>query len=293
MKAARQVGIEVNFKYRLSDLKTENERAALNFENGASASDEIVIAADGINSRTRDACGIEFKKIAIGEGWIRGASQIELSKTAFREIWGDDGRRFGIALLTGGQTYFYARVPLGEWQAIRENQLAEWIESWREFGGDALDILRQVGDWEKINYSELFEIHAPVWAKPPVFLVGDAAHAMTPNIGQGANSAMVDALILVQMLKRAEKSGKSLTEVGGDYTNLRRPFVTKLQNTARRSGALAAKTSASAHFARNLLFAASKNLGFLRRQNLLLSAGYNPPENEYFTLLNNENQTAG
>jgi len=294
LKAALEAGIEVNFNHRLDDLKTENERGILTFENGASVEYAgIVIAADGVNSRTREMSGINFEKIAVGEGWVRGASLTKLSNTAFREIWGDDGRRFGIAPLTSGKTYFYARVPIGEWQATRENRLEEWFESWRGFGGDVLDILNNVSDWQKINYSELFEIHAPVWAKPPVFLVGDAAHAMTPNVGQGANSAMVDALVLAQMLKKAEQNGKSLTEVGQDYTNLRRPFVTKIQKTARQSGMLAAKTSRAAHLARNLLFAVSKNLGFPRRQNLLLSAGYNPPENEYFTPLKNENQTAG
>ncbi len=206
---------------------------------------------------------------------------LKFENGAFQEVWGDDGRRFGIAPLTENKTYFYARVPLGEWEAIRDKRLEEWIESWGEFGADAIKILRGVTDWQKINYSELYEIRAENWAQPPVFLVGDAAHAMTPNVGQGANSAMVDALILMQMLKRAEKDHQTLAEVGRLYTNLRRPFVTKIQAMARQSGALAANTSTAAHLARNLLFAASRNLGFLRRRSLLITAGYNPLENEY------------
>lgn len=288
LKAARESGIEVNFNHRLSNLDSAGEQANLKFENGATATSDIVIAADGVNSRTREASGIRFEKIPIGEGWIRGASETHLSNKSFREIWGNDGRRFGIAPLSENKTYFYARVPLGEWETIRDNRLEEWIESWREFGADAVEILRGVPDWQKINYSELFEIHAADWAQPPIFLVGDAAHAMTPNVGQGANSAMVDALVLMRMLKRAEKDNRSLVEVGRLYTNLRRPFVTKIQDTARQSGALAAKTSAAAHMARNLLFAASRNLGFLRRRNLLITAGYNPPENEYLNALDNE-----
>ncbi|MDQ6785615.1 MAG: FAD-dependent monooxygenase [Acidobacteriota bacterium] len=285
LKAARDLGIEVNFNHRLDSLETVEAETILKFENGERATANIVIAADGVNSKTREASGIEFEKIPIGEGWIRGASEIHPSNQAFREIWGDDGRRFGIAPLSDNKTYFYARVPIGEWETIRDNRLDEWVESWRNFGVDVIEILRGVSDWQKINYSELFEIHAPDWAKPPVFLVGDAAHAMTPNVGQGANSAMVDALILMKMLAQARKNGKTLTDVGREYTNLRRPFVKKIQDTARQSGELAAKTSASAHLARNLIFAASRNLGFLRRRNLLITAGYNPPENEYLGAL--------
>lgn len=287
LKAARDLEIQIHFNHRLVNLEaTKNGATELKFENGTTHEAEVVIGSDGVNSKTRELARIVCEKIAVGEGWIRGASQIELSNEAFREIWGDDGRRFGIAPLTDGKTYFYARVPLGEWQEIRNKRLPEWIESWRAFGdGDALEILRNVEDWEKINYSELYEIHAQNWAKPPIFLVGDAAHAMTPNVGQGANSAMVDALILMRMLKEAEKNGENLTETARKYTNLRRPFVAKIQKIARQSGDLAAKTSLVAHLTRDLLFAASKNLRFLRRQNLLLSAGYNPSENEYFTRL--------
>ena len=287
LKAAQDNGIEVEFNHRLKDMKQSGERAELRFEHGATVAADIVIAADGVNSRTREKCGISFEKIPVGEGWIRGASEIHLTNKAFREVWGDDGRRFGIAPLTENKTYFYARVPLGEWEAIRERRLEEWIESWRGFGDDAINILRGVTDWRKINYSELFEIHTESWAKPPVFLVGDAAHAMTPNVGQGANSAMVDALFLQLIIKQAQAEGKSLTTAGHEYTNLRRPFVRKIQDAARLSGNLAAKTSASGHLMREALFAASRNLGFLRRKNLLLSAGYNPPENAYFKSFDN------
>ena len=233
-----------------------------------------------------------MKKIPIGEGWIRGASETQLSNGAvrdgaFREIWGDDGRRFGIAPMTE-KTYFYARVPLGEWEAIREHRLKEWMESWHLFGADAMAVLRGVRDWHAVNYSELFEIRAREWAQPPVFLVGDAAHAMTLNLGQGANSAMVDALILMLMFKRAAENQKTLAEIGRDYTDLRRPFVTKIQAAAWQSGTLAAKTSPAAHLVRNALFAASRNWSFLRRRNLLLTAGYNPAENVYFKAFDTE-----
>jgi 2-polyprenyl-6-methoxyphenol hydroxylase-like FAD-dependent oxidoreductase len=283
LKAARQAGIEVSFNHRLEKLEFEGRQAILHFENGEAYQSDIVIAADGVNSRTRESAGMDFRKVAIGEGWLRGSSEIKLSNTTFREIWGDDGRRFGIAPLTEGKTYFYARVPLGEWEDIRENRLDEWMNGWQDFGQDAIKILHNVRDWKKVNYSELFEIHAEDWAKPPVFLVGDAAHSMTPNVGQGANSAMVDASVLVQMLGQARENGKDLAEVGREYTALRRPFVTKIQTAARRGGALASGTSATSHFLRDAFFAASRNIGFLRRQSLTLSAGYHPPENEFFT----------
>ena len=286
LKAAEKEGIQVDFNHRLETMQINENQAVLKFENNSEFIADIVIAADGVNSRVRDTSKFDSQKIAVGEGWVRGSSSLKLSDRAFREIWGDDGRRFGIAPLTENKIYFYARVPLGKWDEIRENNLDDWIESWRDFK-DAIEILRCVTDWQKVNYSELFEIYAKEWAKPPVFLTGDAAHAMTPNVGQGANSAMVDALILARILADSEKNGKTIEEAGREYTALRRPFVTKIQTMARQNGQLAGNTSAAARFLRNILFAATKNLGFIRRKNMEVFVGYNPLENEFFTPLAN------
>ena len=56
---------------------------------------------------------------------------------------------------------------------------------------------------------------------------------MTPNLGQGANCAMVDALVLMRLLAPALLHGSSLKEVGLFYDRLRRPFVTRIQSAAR------------------------------------------------------------
>ena len=59
-------------------------------------------------------------------------------------------------------------------------------------------------------------------------LLGDAAHAMAPNLGQGANSALVDAAVLVDALTRYRQLYPALDR----YTRRRLPVVTRLQNRA-------------------------------------------------------------
>ena len=56
---------------------------------------------------------------------------------------------------------------------------------------------------------------------------------MTPNLGQGANSAMVDALVLVRLLHATLDAGGSLDDVGRRYQTIRRPFVRRLQAASR------------------------------------------------------------
>lgn len=272
LEAARRAGVPVHFNRRCDAIELhDDKRATLKFSDNTAETFDVVIACDGIHSRVRDAAGFDFKKIAVNEGWLRGVVSVPPKDAVFREIWGDDGRRFGVSPLVGEKTYFYCRVPVGEWEEIRAKRLNEWIASWKTFGEDA------------VNYSELFEIRAAKWHKPPVFLTGDAAHAMTPNIGQGANSSMVDAFILMQMLADAFQKDEPLESVGQKYDALRRPFVTKLQTTARQAGRLAASTSPFAHIFRNLMFAATSRLPALRRTSLRHLTGYNPREEEFFT----------
>ena len=286
LEAAQDEGIVVHFGHRCARVEVGPDEAVLHFENGQSASFDVVIAADGINSRVREGIGIPFEKRAVGEGWLRGVAQRHEADSTLREIWGDDGRRFGIGPLLGDYTYFYCRVPLGQWEDIREHRLEEWIDSWRPFGSRVMDILHAVPDWTLVNYSELHEIIAPRWHQPPVFLVGDAAHAMTPNLGQGANSAMVGALVLVQLLAQAAQQGAlnraSLEQVGTRYTAIRHAFVTRLQNTARQSGQLANWTAPPARRLRNTLMRFTSQSSKLSHNMLLLAAGYNEAEEGFF-----------
>lgn len=141
-------------------------------------------------------------------------------------------------------------------------------------------ILREVRDWSRVNYSELYEVCVDRWYRPPLFIVGDAAHAMTPNLGQGANSAMVDSLVLMRLLADGLRRGDPLERVGEAYDGLRRPFVTRIQKMARQIGRLAALRSAPARFLRRGVFFVM-GLRFMQKRGQLVAAGYHPAEESY------------
>jgi 2-polyprenyl-6-methoxyphenol hydroxylase-like FAD-dependent oxidoreductase len=100
-------------------------------------------------------------------------------------------------------------------------------------------VLGAVRDWSRVNYDEPVEVQARWWCRPPVFLVGDAAHAMTPYLGQGANSALVDALVLSRLLAAEFQGRGDLAAVGRRYQVVRRRFTRLLQTSSRRQGDLA------------------------------------------------------
>lgn len=235
-------------------------RGLLRFEDGEARAD-AVIAADGVKSAVRTALGIPARVRELGIAYLRGIAEIEQADDAFREIWGRDGRQFGICPLPGGRTFFFASAPFRGWPPA---DLDAWIASWEPFG--VAPLLRTVRDW---NYDEVKTVEASRWSAPPFHLIGDAAHAMPPNLGQGANSAMVDALVLVRMLEQGRAS---------EYESVRRPFVSRIQRTACRLSRLARWTSGPGRALRRAVVGiASKTESSLR-----LSAGHHPAEEIWF-----------
>ena len=77
------------------------------------------------------------------------------------------------------------------------------------------------------------------WAVGRAVLVGDAAHAMTPNQGRGASEAMEDAVVLADQLRAADLASRPDVERAlASYERLRRPQTRAVQVASRRAGKL-------------------------------------------------------
>src|SRR5262249_31955472 len=119
------------------------------------------------------------------------------------------------------------------------------------------------------------------WTNEGCFLLGDAAHAMTPNLGQGANSAMVDALVLVRLLAAADDGAGGLEDVGRRYEAVRRSFVRRIQWASHVLGSIATWRSPAARAVRRGILAISQVGERFGHSGLRLGAGLNPAEDPY------------
>jgi 2-polyprenyl-6-methoxyphenol hydroxylase-like FAD-dependent oxidoreductase len=276
--AGIQRGVPVHFNHRCVAVSRAAAATVLRFANGAEHECDVVIAADGLGSTVRKLLGLRARVRALGWGALRGTVELKCPASLIREIWGPDGRLFGIAPLPRARTYFYCSAPVGRWPAILNGGLPDWIASWHAYGPDVLAILRAVTDWRAVNYDEIREVRVRRWYRGPAFLIGDAAHAMTPNWGQGANSAMVDGLVIVHLLARARGG---LETVGPQYEAVRRRFVALLQTGSRMAGVLPTWTSPAARWARDAFLRTQDRISWSKRRTLALVVGHNPREEEY------------
>lgn len=160
---------------------------------------DLVVAADGIHSATRRALfpghpGPAYSGVTAWRGLVpRGGLTVPRS-----ESWGR-GTVVGVHLLAGDVVYFYATdvLPAGTVHADEREELLRRFGGWHE----PIPALLRAADPAMIIRNDIHHQARPLPAfhRGRVALVGDAAHAMTPNLGQGACQAIEDGVVLAHV----------------------------------------------------------------------------------------------
>jgi 2-polyprenyl-6-methoxyphenol hydroxylase-like FAD-dependent oxidoreductase len=161
----------------------------------------LVIGADGLRSRVRELLFGDDRVRYAGYTCWRFVARAPLARVELREMWGR-GQRFGVVPLGHGRVYCFAvaNAPRGE-PDPEAGRLARLCERFTAFAGDVPAILAALRPEDALIHNDLEELAWGPWHAGRVLLVGDAAHAMTPNMGQGAAMALEDAHVLVELLR--------------------------------------------------------------------------------------------
>jgi 2-polyprenyl-6-methoxyphenol hydroxylase-like FAD-dependent oxidoreductase len=119
-----------------------------------------------------------------------------------------------------------SRSPVRPVEAVTD--LGAFRQEWRRVLPAAADLLERVSSFDDLLVNTVRSVDCRRWYSGRLVLLGDAVHAMPPNLGQGANSALVDGLVLAEELARAPSVMDAL--VG--YDKRRRPLARRVQKTA-------------------------------------------------------------
>jgi hypothetical protein len=153
------------------------------------------------------------------------------------ETWGR-GERFGIVPLNDGCVYWFAVASMPE-SITFSNEYAEVHRRFAEWHEPISNVINATHPSSVIRHP----IHdlakpLPTFVRGRTVLLGDAAHAMTPDLGQGAGQAIEDAATLALLVGRTA-SGKDIDAALARYDSLRRPRTQRIAQRVRTFGTIA------------------------------------------------------
>jgi 2-polyprenyl-6-methoxyphenol hydroxylase-like FAD-dependent oxidoreductase len=141
------------------------------------------------------------------------------------------GERFGLVDIGRGRTYWFATKNAPESEP--DEPEARKAEMLRRFSGwhEPIAAVIEASDETAILRNDVYDLEPlPRWREGRVVLVGDAAHATTPGVGQGAAQAIDDAVVLADQLVRSDELATALAE----YESIRRPRAEAVLRLSRR-----------------------------------------------------------
>ncbi len=275
--AARYHG-PINFDHRCRSLETDGSNVRLQFDNGFEAEHSVVLACDGVNSRLRQLAGWNARVIPADYVTFAGISNRSGTSDCAREVWTSKGQYAGICPLPDGRSFFYAK---GYRTSSSDFSLDKWLNDWK-IEDPGVHAVLAGSNLSNLVKTEFRQIYVDSWSRSGVFLLGDAAHAMRPNLGQGANSSMVDALILIELLAKYYDRPADLNRIGLQYQEIRQPFVSLIQRFSKLIDVVRNLRSHSAQMIRDRLLMMSSQFKCTEEFVMSLIAGYNPKENIFF-----------
>lgn len=231
---------DIQFGKRIQTLSQNEQGVTLQFEDGSSATFDVVIGADGIHSRVRTALfgeeyprftGVVSFRSVVPTERVRHVPEIE----AFTKWWGPNPQSQIVTfpLNQGKDTFIFATTGQESWTEeswTSEGDVDELRSFYKDFHPDARALLDACDSTLK---SALYERDPlPQWSVGTVTLLGDACHPMLPFMAQGAGMAIEDAVVLGRALAgvsaRAD-AGRALLA----YENARKERTARIQIGSR------------------------------------------------------------
>ncbi|EFM11294.1 FAD dependent oxidoreductase [Paenibacillus curdlanolyticus YK9] len=220
----------------LVSFEQRHDGAAITFENGQQTEGSGLISAEGLNSLVRSQLLPSTRLRYAGYTCWRGTAPLQ-PQAMCTESWGT-GTRFGIVPLPEGATYWYALINA----PAREAELAQLTRSeiaarFRRYHEPVATLIESTPKDAIIHRDIVDFAPLPRFAYDRVLLIGDAAHAMTPNLGQGACQAIEDAICLADCMKRLEFAEPA--EAFRTFEVLRKDRTASIVNRSQAVGRIA------------------------------------------------------
>ena len=203
-EAAVENGVTFRMGTTVSEIENEGTRVDVKFTDNTEGTYQLVVGADGVNSKVRSLVFGDYTPQYIGSSVWRYPFKRHPNLDTGYMFFGKR-TKLGLIPMTADEMYMFVVSAEGEHNPIiPQDELVSRLKEYvSEYPAPMVqDILDQITDADKVNYRplETLMMLAP-WYKNRVVMIGDAAHATIPQLGSGAALAIEDAVVLAELLQ--------------------------------------------------------------------------------------------
>ena len=227
----------VRFGARLVGFSDDGDGVTASFADGREETGDLLVGADGLRSAAREILVGDGPPLYAGltawRGIAEGADGFAPEGNGL-SLWGR-GSEFGVMSIGGGRAYWFLtkNAPEGETEspAGRKSEVLERLCGWYPVAQAAVEATEEA----KILRTDIYD-REPVerWGAGRATLLGDAAHLMTPHLGQGACQAIEDAVVLADCLGGTQPDAGSISAALRRYEERRVGRTAEIVRSSRR-----------------------------------------------------------
>ena len=215
---------------KVKSVETRRAASALICETAdgiISASGNLIVGADGVRSAVREAAGISTHLWPVVEGSVQGVVPYSVQADCHGEYL-SGAEACGMLPMGRDATFWFWGEASRTAGGATRREFAGWKDDVCRRFPPMHRILSQYSSWDDMVRLQHRSVRCDAWSCGNIVLIGDAAHAMSPNLGQGANCALVDALALVSQIAAGNPDG-DISLALARFERDRRPQVDRLQ----------------------------------------------------------------
>ncbi|HET9265184.1 MAG TPA: FAD-dependent monooxygenase [Vicinamibacterales bacterium] len=203
-------GVALRFDTTVAALSQQDDEVNVAFADGSTGTYDLVVGADGIHSSIRQlVCGSVRPRHVGQVSWrfLVDHSGVIGTWTAMLAP-----RRAFLAIPIGpNRVYCYADLAAPTTEDPTGRDLDRFRALFADFAEPVPSILSTLESFDSIHFSPIEEIVLDTWVHGRVVLIGDAAHATSPNMAEGASMALEDALVLTRVLATHGSQAEALS----------------------------------------------------------------------------------
>jgi 2-polyprenyl-6-methoxyphenol hydroxylase-like FAD-dependent oxidoreductase len=213
----------------VSTLSQENDEVTVGFGDGSTGTYDLVVGADGIHSSIR--------RLLFGHSPPRHLGQVSwrflVDRSGAIDTWTAmlGFRRTFLAMpVWPDRLYCYADLAALPTEDPTGRDRTRLMALFAEFAEPVPSIFSRLENFDSIHFSPIEEVVVDRWVQGRVVLIGDAAHATSPNMAEGASMALEDALVLTRMLASHGSPAEALSA----FSERRRARIRWVQQRTHR-----------------------------------------------------------